>query len=72
MHDAHHWLPAGYAVDILDPDVLILRREDGSMVAAFSARGSTSESVRRAAEDDRRSIQQFVTRSASDGDARRW
>jgi hypothetical protein len=51
MHDAPHWLPAGYAVDILDPDVLILR--DGSMVAAFSSRGSTPESIRRRAEEDR-------------------
>ena len=55
MHGAPHWLPAGYAVDILDPDVLILRRDDGSMVAAFSSRGGTSESVRRTAEEDRRS-----------------
>lgn len=39
MRDAPHWIPAGYTVDILD--VLILRRDDGSMVAAFSSRGST-------------------------------
>ena len=53
MRDAPHWLPAGYTVDILDPDVLILRRDDGSMVAAFSSRGSTPESIRRRVEEDR-------------------
>jgi hypothetical protein len=64
MHDSPHWLPAGYAVDILDPDVLILRRDDGSMVAAFSSRGSTPESVRHTAEEDRRSRQAAPGRSS--------
>jgi hypothetical protein len=31
-------LPFGYYVE-LEPDVLLLRRSDGSLVAAFSARG---------------------------------
>lgn len=30
-----------YYLDLSDPDVLILRRKDGSFVAAFSARGAT-------------------------------
>jgi hypothetical protein len=30
-----------YYLDQSDPDVLILRRRDGSFVAAFSARGAT-------------------------------
>lgn len=44
--------PAGYYQE-RDPDVLVLRREDGSFVAAFSALGCTEGSVRRAAEEDR-------------------
>ncbi len=64
MHEAHRWLPAGYAVDILDPDVSILRRDDGSMVAAFSSRGGTAESVRRTAEEDSWSRQAAPGRSS--------
>jgi LuxR family maltose regulon positive regulatory protein len=37
-------LPTGYYLE-RDPDVLILRRLDGSMVGAFSARGATPEAV---------------------------
>jgi LuxR family transcriptional regulator, maltose regulon positive regulatory protein len=37
-------LPAGYYLE-RDPDVLILRRLDGSMVGAFSARGAAPESI---------------------------
>jgi DNA-binding SARP family transcriptional activator len=43
-------LPAGYYLE-RDPDVLILRRLDGSMVGAFSARGAVPEAVRRAVEE---------------------
>src|SRR5215217_5773506 len=43
-------LPAGYYLE-RDPDVLILRRIDGSMVGAFSARGAAPEAVRRAVEE---------------------
>jgi hypothetical protein len=32
---------ASYYVDESDPDIAILRRQDGSFVAAFSARGVT-------------------------------
>lgn len=54
MYDnAAHWLPPGYVLDILDPDVVILRREDGSMVGAFSLRGATPESIRHTAEEDK-------------------
>jgi hypothetical protein len=28
-----------------DPDTLVLRRQDGSFVAAFSARGATREGI---------------------------
>jgi hypothetical protein len=49
-------LPPGYVLDISDPDVLILRRSDGSSVAAFSAAGADPSEVRWAAEEDRRNL----------------
>jgi hypothetical protein len=57
MVDRAHWLPSGYVLDVLDPDVVILRREDGSLVGAFSTRGSTPESLRHAAERDIQALQ---------------
>jgi hypothetical protein len=47
-------LPRYYFLDYSDPDVLVLRRQDGSFVAAFSARGATREGILEAAEEDRR------------------
>lgn len=44
-------LPPGHYLEH-DPDTPVLRRSDGSMVAAFSARGAAPGSFRRAAEDD--------------------
>jgi hypothetical protein len=44
----------GYNLDQSDPDVVILRRQDGSFVAAFSARGATREGILEAAKEDRR------------------
>jgi DNA-binding SARP family transcriptional activator len=44
-------LPAGYYVE-RDPDVLVLRRLDGSMVGAFSARGAAPEAVQLAAAEE--------------------
>src|SRR5918999_1414862 len=43
-------LPTGYYLE-RDPDVLILRRLDGSMVGAFSARGAAPEAVLGAIEE---------------------
>jgi LuxR family maltose regulon positive regulatory protein len=43
-------LPTGYYLE-RDPDVLILRRLDGSMVGAFSARGAAPEALRRTIEE---------------------
>lgn len=43
-------LPTGYYME-RDPDVLVLRRLDGSMVGAFSARGAAPEAVRRMVEE---------------------
>ena len=48
-------------VDLSDPDVVILRRQDGSFVAAFSARGATEEGIFEAAEEDRRELIQAHT-----------
>lgn len=47
-------LAAGYRLDETDADVVVLRREDGSFVAAFSAWGATREGILQATEDDRR------------------
>jgi hypothetical protein len=41
-----------YFLDESDPDVVILCRQDGSFVAAFSARGATRESIVEAAKED--------------------
>ena len=42
-----------YNLDRSDPDVVILRRRDGSFVAAFSASGATREGILEAAKEDR-------------------
>ncbi len=54
MQDKPLDLPPGYVVDASDPDVLVLRRSDGSSVAPFSARGADPTEVCRAAEKDQR------------------
>jgi len=41
-----------YYIDQSDPDVVILRRQDGTFVAAFSARGATTEGLLEAAKED--------------------
>ena len=41
-----------YYLDKTDPDIVILRRQDGSFVAAFSARGATREGIVEAARED--------------------
>lgn len=38
-------LPPGYHLDVSDPDILFLRRPDGRIVAAFSARGATHDGI---------------------------
>ena len=45
-------LPFNYILDESDPDIVILRRQDGCFVAAFSARGATEEGIREAAIED--------------------
>ncbi len=44
-------LPPGYRVE-MDPDVLIIEREDGSTVAIFSRRGFAKAAVEQAAWED--------------------
>jgi hypothetical protein len=41
-----------YYLDQSDPDVSVLRRQDGTFVGAFSARGATREGIVEAAEED--------------------
>jgi hypothetical protein len=41
-----------YYLDESDPDVVILRRQDGAFVAAFSAQGATRESIAEATKED--------------------
>jgi hypothetical protein len=41
-----------YYLDESDPDIIILRRQDGSFAAAFSAQGATKEGIREAAMED--------------------
>jgi hypothetical protein len=41
-----------YHLDESDPDVVILRRQDGSFVAPFSARGASTEGIVEAAKED--------------------
>jgi hypothetical protein len=49
-------LPLFYYVDESDPDILVLCRQDGSVVAAFSARGATREGITEAAREDYREL----------------
>ena len=41
-----------YYLDESDPDVIVLRRQDDSFIAAFSARGATKEGIEEAAKED--------------------
>ena len=45
-----------YYLDESDPDVVVLRRQDGAFVAAFSARGVTTEGIAEAAKEDYRKL----------------
>ena len=41
-----------YYLDESDPDIVVLRRQDGSFAAAFSAQGATREGIVEAAKED--------------------
>jgi hypothetical protein len=47
-----------YYLDESDPDIVILRRQDDSFVAAFSAGGATKEGVIETAKEDYRELMQ--------------
>ena len=50
-----------YYLDESDPDVAVLRCQDGTFVAAFSAQGATKEGIVEAARED---YQQLMEASA--------
>lgn len=54
MEDA--MFPAGYYLDESDPDIITLRRGDGTFVAAFSAQGASREGIIEAAMQDFRNF----------------
>ena len=41
-----------YYLDESDPDIVVLRRQDDTFVAAFSAQGATREGIVEAAKED--------------------
>jgi len=45
-------LPEAYYLDESDPDILVLRRQDSTFVAAFSAQGASREGILEAAKED--------------------
>lgn len=45
-------LPPGYRLDESDPDLVILRREDGTEAACFMAESADPEWIERAAWED--------------------
>jgi hypothetical protein len=45
-----------YYLDESDPDILVLRRQDGCFVAAFSASGATRKGIIEAAKEDYRAV----------------
>ena len=52
-------------LDESDPDIVVLRRQDGSFVAAFSARGATREGIVEAAREDYRRLLEANAESLS-------
>ena len=52
MEDEPLFAKFDYYLDESDPDILVLRRQDGSFAAAFSAQGATREGIVWAAKED--------------------
>jgi hypothetical protein len=48
-------------LDCSDSDILVLRRQDGSFVAAFSVMGATEEGILEAAKEDYQTFTQQLT-----------
>ena len=57
-----------YYIDKSDPDIVVLRRQDGSFVAAFSARGAKREGFVEAAKED---YGKLIEKKAAEGGALR-
>ncbi len=57
-----------YYLDESDPDVVVLRRQDGSFVAAFSSSGITKEGIVEAAKEDYRALAREYLRSGPEAD----
>ena len=53
---AFNYSEFNYYLDESDPDILVLKRQDGSFVAAFSAQGATKEGIREAVMKDYRAL----------------
>jgi hypothetical protein len=66
MEDA--MLPPGYYLDESDPDIITLRREDGTFVAAFSAQGATRDGIIEAAMEDSRNLEDPDIGTAHEGE----
>jgi hypothetical protein len=66
MEDA--MLPPGYYLDESDPDIITLRRKDGTFVAAFSAQGATREGIIEAAIHDSKNLADPATGTAHEGE----
>jgi len=65
-------LPAfSYYLDETDPDILVLRRQDDSFVAAFSASGATKEGIIETAKEDYRASVGEYLRSRGEADSGR-
>jgi hypothetical protein len=52
-----------YYLDESDPDVVVLRRQDGTFVAAFSTSGVTEAGILEAAKEDYNALLEEHTRS---------
>ncbi len=62
-------LPAfSYYLDESDPDIVILRRQDDSFVAAFSASGATKESILETAKEDYQALVREYLHSRGEAD----
>lgn len=59
-------LPSSYYLDESDPDILVLRRQDGTFVAAFSAQGATREGIVDAAMEDYQALESQKPSSESE------
>ena len=51
-----HFPKLNYFLDESDPDIVVLRRQDGSLVAVFSASGATRKGIVEAAKEDYREL----------------